>query len=96
MSLAVRIELPWHQRLVDDMVDAYARWRQECKAVQAAYDQWSNATAEDELLAFGAYETALDKEERSSRDYEELLQRVLSFVVPDQERSGRSWRATSK
>jgi hypothetical protein len=96
MSLAVRIELPWHQRLVDDMVDAYAQWRQDCKAVQAAYDQWSNATAEDELLAFGAYETALDKEGRSSQEYAELVQRVLTSVVPNQERGGRSWRATSK
>jgi hypothetical protein len=91
--LAVRIDLPWHQRLVDDMVDAYAQWRHECKAVKEAYEEWSNATAEDESLAFGAYEAALDREDRSSQLYADLVQRVSSSLVPDHQRGGRSWRA---
>jgi len=77
MSLAVRFKLPRHQRLVDDMVDAYVRWRRECAAVQLAYEHWSNARREDESLAFGAYQAALDKEERSSEEYADRVQRVL-------------------
>jgi hypothetical protein len=86
MSVALRMELPAHKRLVDDMVDAYAQWRDESAAVQAAYDLWSKAVAADEVLAFGAYEAALDIEERSSQVYADLVQRVLSFVVLDNER----------
>jgi hypothetical protein len=93
MSMVVRIETPWHQRLVDDMVDAYAQWRGECAAVQAAYDLWCNAAAEDESLAFGLYEAALDKEERSSQVYADLVQRVSSVLVPDSEPRRRPWRA---
>ena len=93
MSVAVRIDRPWHQRLVDDMVDAYAQWRDECKALQAAYDLWSNASAEDELLAFGAYEAALDKEERASQVYADLVQKVLSRVLLDRHGDRPSWRA---
>jgi hypothetical protein len=91
MSTALRIELPWQQRLVDDMVYAYAQWRHECAAVQAAYDLWRHAVAEDEVLAFGAYEAALDEEERSSQAYADIVERVLSFVSPDHEhgRPGR-------
>jgi hypothetical protein len=92
MSLAVRIELPWHQRLVDDMVDAYAQWRHECASVRAAYDLWSNAAAGDALLAFRAYEAALDQEECSSKVYADLVHRVLSCVVLDNERGRPSRR----
>jgi hypothetical protein len=84
--MAVRIELPWQQRLVDDMVDAYGEWRDECAAVQAAYDLWTNAAAQDELLAFVAYQAALDKEERSSEVYADLVHRVSSCVVRRHER----------
>jgi hypothetical protein len=93
MSLALRIELPWQQRLVDDMVDAYAQWRHECAAVQVTYNLWSDAAAEDELLAFGAYEAALDEEERAAQEYADLVQRVLSSVPLDDGRGRPSWRA---
>jgi hypothetical protein len=93
MSVSIRIETPWHQQLVDDMVDAYAEWRHACAAVQAAYDLWSDAAAQDELLAFGAYAAALDKEERLSQVYADLVQRVLSCGVIDHERDRPSRRA---
>jgi hypothetical protein len=86
MSVAIRIETLWHQRLMDDMVDAYAEWRDACAAVQAADDLWRNAAAQDELLAFGGCEAALDKEERLSQVYADLLQRVLSCGVIAHER----------
>jgi hypothetical protein len=85
MSASIRIETPWHQRLVDDMVDGYAEWRDACAAVQAAYDLWSRAAARDELLAFAVYEAALDEEERSSQVYADLVQRVLSCGVVEHE-----------
>jgi len=93
MSVGVRIEIPWHRRLVDDMVDAYAQWRHESAAVQAAYELWNDAAAQDQVLAFGAYEAALDEEERSSQVYADLVQRVLSSVVLDHGSRGFSWRA---
>jgi hypothetical protein len=93
MSVSIGIETPWQKRLVDDMVDAYAEWRGACAAVQAAYDLWSNAAAQDALLACGAYEAALDKEERSSQLYADRVQRVLSCGVIEHERDRPPRRA---
>jgi hypothetical protein len=92
-SVAVRIELSWHQRLVDDMVDARAQWRHDCAGVQAAYDLWNNAAAEDEVLAFGTYEAALDEEERSSQVYRDFVRRVLSAMALEHEHDLHLWRA---
>jgi hypothetical protein len=93
MSMTLWIELPWQQRLVDDMVDAYVQWGDECAAVQSAYDLWSHAAADDEDLAFGAYEAALDEEERSSQTYADLVKQVLSFVSPARDHRRPSRRA---
>jgi hypothetical protein len=90
VSIALRIELPCQQRLVDDMIDAYAQWRHECAAVREAYDLWSEATTEDELVAFAVYEAALDEEERSSQAYADLVRRVLTTRVKPVLASGQS------
>jgi hypothetical protein len=66
---------PW-RHLVDEMVAAYAEWREECANVRAAYDRWSCADAADEPLAFGAYQSALDKEEKASQEYAALVASV--------------------
>jgi hypothetical protein len=44
-------------------------------------------------LPFGAYEAALDEEERSSQVYADLVQRVVSSLVIDHEHDRPSWRA---
>ena len=66
----------WHQHLVDDMVVAYVEWREACPNVRAAYDRWARARPDDEMLAFGAYQAALDTEERASQVYADHVRRV--------------------
>ncbi|HKO27974.1 MAG TPA: hypothetical protein VJU80_10990 [Solirubrobacteraceae bacterium] len=61
---------------VDAAVAAYTQWRSECDAVRAAYRAWSAASASGEPLAFAAYQSALDREERAAATYAGLMSRV--------------------
>lgn len=57
------------RRLVDEVIDAYVDWREECIFVWDAYRRWSGASRDDAVLAFAAYAAALDREERASAFY---------------------------
>jgi hypothetical protein len=76
MTFTRPITTPWQQRRVDEMVDAYADWREECVVVQDAYDRWSHAPTAHRAEAFAAYEAALDGEERASQLYAGLVARI--------------------
>jgi hypothetical protein len=49
-----------------ELPDPYIGWIGECIAVQAAYEEWSNAGSAHAPLAFATYRAALDREERAS------------------------------
>ena len=59
--------------LVDDTLEAYIAWLEERAGVWAGYQGWSDAPADDRSLAFSAYQAALDREEKASCVYAELL-----------------------
>jgi hypothetical protein len=83
MSFTIPTETPSRQRLVDELIHAYAEWREQCTAVREAYDRWSLAPAEQAPLAAAAYEAALDCEERASKVYAELVGRAAELVSSD-------------
>jgi hypothetical protein len=62
--------------LVDDMIDGYVSWREECRAVDTSYQNWSHAGRKDRELAFSAYIAALDREERAAATYRSLAERI--------------------
>jgi hypothetical protein len=61
---------------VDAAVAAYRQWHSERDAVRAAYRVWVAASAFAEPLAFEAYQSALDREERAAKTYAGLMRRV--------------------
>lgn len=61
---------------VDAAVAAYTQWRSERDAVRAAYRVWSAAGAFGDPLAFEAYQSALDREERAATTYASRMSRV--------------------
>lgn len=67
-------------RLVDEAVDAYVDWREECTAVWDAYGRWTRATAVDAPLAFSAYRAAVDREELASQVYAKFMTRVATAL----------------
>jgi hypothetical protein len=62
--------------MVDALTDRYVDWREECFAVIAAYQRWSEADVDDRADAFAAYSAALDREERACDIYAELVRDV--------------------
>jgi hypothetical protein len=54
-------------------LDAYVEWRDACVAVQVAYGVWRIRRGSERLLAFYAYEDALDREERAANVYARLV-----------------------
>ncbi|HTE63569.1 MAG TPA: hypothetical protein VK631_24650 [Solirubrobacteraceae bacterium] len=64
--------------VIDDVMDAYVEWREECAEVEVAYLRWSIASPTDALLAFAAYVAALDREDRASSSYAEVIQRAAA------------------
>jgi hypothetical protein len=61
------------RQLADMAIDAYASWREDCVAVQDAYEAWTRNGAEHPPFAFEAYRRALDREERAANAYAELV-----------------------
>lgn len=77
--MAIRSRL--QKRLVDEALDAYVDWREECTRVWDAYDSWGSATADERALAFQAFWAALEREENASRVYAGLIERVGQMVA---------------
>jgi hypothetical protein len=64
--------------LLDEMLDAYIAWREECVSVHDRY-RWSQTAPEpDDRLAYVAYRAALEREEQAANVYERVLERVKS------------------
>jgi hypothetical protein len=69
-----------HRQAVDDALDAYLQWREQCAAVRDAYGWWARAIAEDKASAFAAYQAALDREEAAANFYATLVDRVSRLL----------------
>jgi hypothetical protein len=62
--------------ILNTLIDSYVDWREECVAVQAAYDWWRDRPHGELATAFLAYRAALDREERASEVYAEWVNRA--------------------
>jgi hypothetical protein len=62
--------------LIDVMMDVYVDWREECIALRNAYERWSSVRLAERKLAFAAYRAALDREDRASAVYADLVKSV--------------------
>ena len=65
-----------NRRLGDALIDLYVDWREECSAVQLAYEGWREASDDGRDTAFAAYNAALDREERASDIYAALIRQA--------------------
>lgn len=65
--------------VVDDFVETYVLWREECDRVRGAYARWARADASDRACAFAVYRAALDQEESAARCYWESSERVSAY-----------------
>jgi hypothetical protein len=69
------------QRAIDEMLERYISWREECASVRMAYQQWANSDRHERALAYAEYLAALDREERATRIYAGHIERVRRIVT---------------
>jgi hypothetical protein len=62
--------------LVDEAMECYVDWREECAAVESAYGRWSSASPEGAELPYAAYSAALDREQSAAGVYRRALERL--------------------
>jgi predicted aminopeptidase len=62
--------------LIDEAMERYVEWREECAAVYDAYANWTNAPMEEADLPFAAYSAALDREQSAATVYGRALARL--------------------
>lgn len=70
------------ERLLDEAIDRYVDWREECYLVQDAYERWTHASGVDAALAFAEYQAALDREGQIAAVYRDLMARVVITPEP--------------
>ncbi|HWF56645.1 MAG TPA: hypothetical protein VG223_18545 [Solirubrobacteraceae bacterium] len=62
--------------MIDQLLECYVSWREECDGVRLAYERWNEAARGERRLAHAVYLAALDREERGARAYAEQIERV--------------------
>jgi hypothetical protein len=70
---------PFRERLVDEVIERYVCWREECVSVDSAYAAWHAARREERRLAGAAYVAALDREQHAALVYSQTVERVARF-----------------
>ena len=75
---AMSAKVPTHA--VDRLIELYCEWRSVCWEVRSAYNQFTEAPAEDRALAYGAYLAALDREESAAGVYAEQMTWVATLA----------------
>jgi hypothetical protein len=69
------------RRVIDDLLEGYVSWREECHAVALAYERWIAADRGEGALAYAAYLAALDREEHAARTYAHRVECVSGSVT---------------
>jgi hypothetical protein len=87
---------PTRRALIDDLMDAYVDWREECIGLREAYDRWSSGSADERSLAFAAYGAALDREQLASFVYAERAERVARLLKSNRGPLRRLWRSVRR
>jgi hypothetical protein len=62
--------------LIDEAMERYVEWRQECASVNDAYANWTNTPMGEADLTFAAYWAALDREQSAATVYGRALERL--------------------
>lgn len=75
------------ERLLDEAIDRYVAWREECYVVQDTYERWTHASGADAAWAFAEYHAALEREGEIAAAYRDLMARVV--ITPEPSRGPR-------
>lgn len=66
---------------IDELLERYVSWREECQAVATAYHWWTHARRGERLLTYAGYLAALDREEVAAHFYANDVERVRRITA---------------
>jgi hypothetical protein len=86
--------------VIDDLMEIYVDWREECLWLSAAYERWLSVPVAERELAFAAYGAALDREEQASAVYADHVDRIARGLAAPKKRrwlglAPEAWSAAS-
>ena len=66
-------------QIIDDFLETYVSWREQCERVRSAYAEWIRADSSARAYAFAVYGAALDQEESAANCHGESSERVRAY-----------------
>jgi hypothetical protein len=66
--------------VMDDFLETYILWREECERVRNAYAHWTRARPPDRASAVAVYRAGLDREESAAHTHAESYERVRAYI----------------
>jgi hypothetical protein len=81
MTSMNQTETALERSVVDHLLECYVAWREECRAVRVAYEEWAPSSGRDSDLMYAAYRAALDQEEESARVYARRIDAVRQIYA---------------
>jgi len=76
------VDIATCSRLVDEIIERYVDWREECAAVRASYQYWSSSEPAESRMAFAVYNAVLDREECAAAMYAGAIGSLERFLWP--------------
>ena len=76
MSSSTILRNRQQQRMIDDVMTAYVKWREACLHVREAYADWQTAGRTEADGAYPLYAAALDREQLACDVYASLVTRL--------------------
>ena len=68
------------ERLIDETIDAYVAWREECTGLRTVYRAWCRTAHTPGTTSFEQYTAALDREERAANRYADALGQLTRLL----------------
>jgi hypothetical protein len=75
---------------IDELLERYICWREDCQAVRQAYQRWAASHPDERGLAHTGYLAALDREERAAGIYAVHIKRLEHSSVISRNRAACS------
>lgn len=85
MMLSVPVRTRSCDPLIDELLDVYLGWREECVAVNNAYERWRTADRPDRALLHAAYDAALEREHCAATYYQRVVEQLAATGALDTE-----------
>ncbi|HWF50197.1 MAG TPA: hypothetical protein VG294_06075 [Solirubrobacteraceae bacterium] len=75
---------------VDELLERYVSWREECQAVRAAYRRLPGAGGTERTLTYAGYLAALEREEHAAQAYADHIEHVRRGIPSEVSGSSRA------